>query len=86
MAIRPEDVLADGVDAVDLDGRAVRKGSVAAFVANARALEEQTPDTEEYDATVAALRELAGDLRALRIFDVLAIRSPQLAAIVGEND
>jgi hypothetical protein len=84
MPVRPEDVLDDDSDSVALAGRRVRKGSVAAFVANARALDGLLEGSVEYAETVQTLRDLAADLRALGIFEVLAIRSSRVAALVGE--
>ncbi|WP_237669032.1 hypothetical protein [Rhodococcus sp. BS-15] len=48
-SIRPEDVLPDGAERASFDGLEIRKGTVAAFVANARALDdaEQAPRPTE---------------------------------------
>lgn len=84
MPVRPEDVLADDMDSVAVGRSRVRKGSVAAFVANARAFEALLDGSVEYVETAETLRDLADDLRALGIFEVLAIRSARVAALVGE--
>ncbi len=47
---RPEDILPDGVDTAELNGKTVRKGTIAAFLANAEILE----DAQANDATKQA--------------------------------
>lgn len=83
--IRPEDVLADGVEATTFGGLDVRKGSVAAFVANAKklALLEQRDVSRE--PLEHELRALAPALRAVGLLDVFAPRSADIAAILGQD-
>ena len=81
--VRPEDVLADGVDATTFDGVDVRKGSVAAFVANAKELARLAPGDVGRDAVEGQLRALAPALRAVGLLDVFAPRSPDVAAILA---
>ncbi len=83
--MRAQDVLPDHVNEVEVGGVTVRKGSVGAFLANARVLED--PDTAG-DARAAALRDietLVPALRALGLFDVLEVRNPQLRALVAQS-
>ncbi|KAA0099512.1 hypothetical protein CIW49_07800 [Mycolicibacterium sp. P1-18] len=80
--IRPEDVLADGVEVTTFDGVDVRKGSVAAFVANARELARLAPGDAGRDALEGQLRALAPALRAVGLLEVFAPRSPDVAAIL----
>jgi len=54
--VRPEDVLPDGVEGSEFGGEYVRKGSVAAFIGNVRALAETEPNSAEWDEIVAQLR------------------------------
>jgi len=81
-AVRPEDVLPDDVSRKVLNGVAVRKGSVAAFVANAKALEALEPTTPEYAEVAAQLRALAPAVAAVGLFDVFELRSAEIAKIV----
>ena len=83
--IRPDDVLADGVEATTFDGIDVRKGTVAAFVANARKLEQLEPGDAGRDPIVGQLRELAPALRAVGLLEVFAPRSPDVAAILAPD-
>lgn len=68
--IRPEDVLPDGAEAVSLAGVVARKGTVAAFVANAK-LPEGSP---EHEAVLSQLRVLAPGLRAVGVLEVFIPR------------
>ncbi|MBX5331619.1 hypothetical protein HQO90_11520 [Rhodococcus fascians] len=57
----------------------MRKGTVAAFVANAHALRDVEPGTEAHDELIATLKELAPQLAAIGVFEP---RDPQIAHLV----
>jgi len=80
--VRPEDVLPDGVEGSEFGGEYVRKGSVAAFIGNVRALAETEPNSAEWDEIVAQLRELKPALVRIGVLDVFEIRDPRLRALV----
>lgn len=82
--VRPEDVLPDETNTVTMDDVTVRKGSVAAFVANVKLLEELPPGSPDRPAIEARMRALAPALRAVGVLDVFAPRSAAVAAILGE--
>ena len=84
--IRPEDVLADGVEATTLHGLDVRKGTVAAFVANAKKLAQLGPDDFRREPLERQLRDLAPALRAVGLLDVFAPRSADITAILGQDE
>ena len=84
--ISPENVLPDGADHAELGGVVVRKGSVAAFVANARNLEELEHDSAAYRATVAEMERLVPVLRAVGLFDVFEPKSEPVRRIVRAAD
>ncbi|GAB2819073.1 hypothetical protein GCM10027176_24330 [Actinoallomurus bryophytorum] len=81
--VSPEDVLPDGVDGTVLNGVQVRKGSVAAFVANAKNLQRLAPGTEEHGRVSDQLRALAPAVAAVGLFDVFEARSPELRKIIA---
>jgi hypothetical protein len=83
--VSPAHLLPDGVDATDVDGIRVRKGSVGAFVANVRNLEALERDSAAYRDTVAALEGLVPALRAVGVFDVFEPREPWLRDLVGRS-
>ncbi|GAA1715419.1 hypothetical protein [Streptomyces yatensis] len=82
--VRPEDVLPAGVDSTAINGKTVRKGSVAAFVSNAIRLNDLTEGTPEYTAVVAQMRELTPALRTIGLFEVFQPLSPEVERILSE--
>ncbi|MGY4711035.1 hypothetical protein ACXDF8_15975 [Mycolicibacterium sp. CBM1] len=76
------DILADDIDSTVLDGMEVRKGTVAAWVANAKRLETLQPSEPGYPELVAHLRQEAVKVKAIGVFDVLAPRSARLAEVI----
>jgi hypothetical protein len=83
--VRPEDVLSDEENTGMMGGLEVRKGSVAAFIANVRILESLAPTDPGYPEVEAQLRALAPAVRAVGVLDVFAPRSATIAALVGED-
>ncbi|KQY07568.1 hypothetical protein ASD37_11315 [Mycobacterium sp. Root135] len=83
--IRPEDVLADGVEATTFGGLDVRKGTVAAFVANAKKLALLEQDDVGREPLEHELLALAPAVRAVGLLDVFAPRSADIAAILGQD-
>ncbi|MDN3351859.1 hypothetical protein [Actinomadura sp. DC4] len=81
--VRPEDVLPDGVDGTLLNGVPVRKGSVAAFVANAQRLQRLTPGTDEHRQVSDQLRALTPAVAAVGLFEIFEARSPELRDIIA---
>lgn len=80
------DVLADGVETAVFDGREVRKGTIAAFVANARALESAMEGSEECRHLEEQLRRAVPDLRSIGVLEVFAPRTTRLAAVVASAE
>ncbi|MEN4920736.1 hypothetical protein ABE485_18845 [Achromobacter spanius] len=78
--MKAEDVLPDGKDQGTFNGVAVRKGTVGAFLANARVCCD--PGASDQAAAVARrdIEEALPALRALGLFDVLQVRDPALRA------
>lgn len=82
--IRPEDVLPDEADTASFGGTTARKGTVAAFVANAKLLDDLPEGSADRKAVLDQLRSLAPGLLAVGLLDVFAPRSPVIAALVDE--
>ena len=83
--MRPEDVLPDHVNEVALGDLVVRKGTVAAFIASALVLTDPAASADARRRAEADVRELVPSLRALRIFEVLAIRDDAVRRLVEET-
>lgn len=63
--VRPEDILADGVDATIIGGKQVRKGTVAAFIANIEILENPATSSEVKKEALIIIESLAKDVVAV---------------------
>lgn len=82
--MRAKDVLADDASHVEMNGVTVRKGTVAAFIANAAAFEDGKLTGAARQTVLADIRDALPALRAAGLFDVLEIRNPQLRAFVDQ--
>ena len=82
--VHPEDILPDGADTTHIGGLLARKGSVAAFIANARALDHVTPGSAQEVALIEALRTLAPTLKAIGLTEVFVARSPRIASLLDD--
>ena len=81
--LRPEDILPDDQNSAEINGTVVRKGTVAAFLANAQMLSALPPASPARDRIVEQLRESAQALRQIGLFDVFELRSRELAELIG---
>jgi hypothetical protein len=82
--MKAADILPDDVNTIERNGKTLRKGSVAAFIANARLIEANDTAPELRAQGEADLRELVPVLVELGVFDVFAVRSPRLRALIGD--
>lgn len=80
--VKPEDVLADGEEYADFGGASIRKGSVAAFIGNVRALAEAEPSSPQWHEIVAQMWALKPALERIGVLDVFEVRDPELRALV----
>ncbi|MET4575027.1 hypothetical protein [Ottowia thiooxydans] len=83
--MRAQDILPDHADEMQINGLTVRKGSVGAFLVNARALSDPAVTGAAREAFLSDIEAALPALRALGLFDVLEIRDPQLRAFVEER-
>ena len=81
--MRAEDMLPDHLDHTRIDGVLVRKGSVGAFLANARVWSDGEADAYARAQAERHIVEALPALRALGLFEVLEIRDPGLRAWVA---
>ncbi|AUT75076.1 hypothetical protein [Paraburkholderia hospita] len=78
--MRAEQLLPDHADHIDVGGTTIRKGTVAAFLANARVWSDaQASETARAQAAADIVDALPA-LRATGLFEVLAIRDCELRA------
>lgn len=83
--MRAEQILPDHVDQVDINGTTVRKGTVAAFLANARIWSDEGASEEARAYAEADIVEGLPALRAIGLFEVLEIRDVSLRNWLGAH-
>ncbi|MDR6207105.1 MULTISPECIES: hypothetical protein [Paraburkholderia] len=76
--MRAEQILPDHADSVDVGGVTIRKGTIAAFFANARVRTDPSASETARGQAAADIREALPALRASGLFDFVMIRDPQL--------
>lgn len=80
--MRAQDLLPDHLDEAHMNGVAVRKGSVAAFLANARVLSDPRASADARVEAEQHVREALPALRAVGLFEVLEIRDAGLRRLI----
>ena len=80
--MRADQILPDDVNHGHFQGVTIRKGTVAAFLANARTWADTRAGADERDQVRAQIVEDLPALRALGLFEVLEIRDERLRAFV----
>ena len=84
MGVKPEDILSDDQNTATFGGLTLRKGTVAAALANAEVLESsQSTVSEKLDAR-NMIEELAPALVALGLNKHLIWRNPEIQKIIDE--
>ena len=81
-SVRPEDILADGVDSTHINGTLVRKGSVAAFLVNIDRLANPDNTEEERADIIKTMKELAPTLIAVGLHQHVQFRNPEIEQIL----
>lgn len=76
--MRAEDLLPEAVNEATIDGVSVRKGTVGAFLANARVRLAADSTPEARAVAEAHMREALPALEALGIFEFFELRDPEL--------
>jgi hypothetical protein len=83
--MRAADILPDHANDGTFNGVSVRKGTVGAFLANARVWVDPLTAANERTAAENDIVDALPALRALGLFDVLAIRDAGLQALVDSH-
>ncbi len=84
--MRAEDILPDHVNQGVFQGVAIRKGTVAAFLASARTWLDEGADAGARASAEDDMRQALPALRALGLFEVLAPGDARLRAFVDGPD
>jgi len=80
--MRAEDLLPDHIDQGQFNGITVRKGTVGAFLANARVWSNPASSSTQRHSAEQDILEALPALRALDLFGVLQVRDPELRRLV----
>ena len=83
--MRAEQVLAETVNETEISGVTIRKGTVAAFLANARVWIDPSAISAERTQVEADMVDALPALRAVGLFEVLEIRDSALRSWVDLN-
>ncbi|KPN87442.1 hypothetical protein [Pseudomonas nunensis] len=76
--MRAEDLLPDHLDQGQFNGITVRKGTVGAFLINARVLADPHSSAEQQRSAKQDIIEALPALRALGLFEILQVRDERL--------
>jgi len=83
-SVQPEDILPDGVDSSLLAGRVVKKGTIAAFLANIDILESPITNGKQKDAAIQTMKELAPSVIAIGLHKHVTFNNSQAEKILIE--
>ena len=83
--MKAEDLLPDHLNQADINGVVVRKGTVGAFLANARIWTDRLSSAQGRADAERDIVDALPALRALGIFEVLEIRDAALRSMVEAN-
>ncbi len=86
MAIKPEDMLPDNQDFATANGQRIRKGSMAAAIANATLIDSPDATPAEKQAALDAIRELVPALKAFGLTQVVTWKNPDIQALFEETE
>ena len=63
--MRPEDILPDGIDSTILNGKTIRKGTIAAFLTNIDILNDPKASKQQKQKAIQTMKELAPAVLAI---------------------
>ena len=84
LSTRPEDILAEDQNSVQLGGAFVRKGTIAAFLKNIDSLEEADLSYEQRETVLQTMRELAPALIAAGLHKHAIFKNTEVQAILDD--
>ncbi|MCW8409953.1 hypothetical protein OQJ13_13315 [Legionella sp. PATHC035] len=81
-SVRPEDILPDGVDTALIDGKSVRKGTIAAFLANADIFEHPNSTEQQKEEAIEAMKEFAPVVIAVGLHRHVVFKNKEIERIL----
>lgn len=86
MSYTPEDMIPDDKSHFEMGGQTIRKGTMAAALANAEIVESTNSTATEKRDALNAIKELAPVLKAFGLVRFLTWKNPEIQAIFDESD
>lgn len=84
MSIKPADVLPDGADYAEIGGKTVRKGTIAAFLANIEIIENPNIPQDQKKLAITTMQELAPSVIAIGLHKFVVFKNPEVEKIISE--
>jgi hypothetical protein len=81
--MRADDVLSDQTNEADFGGVTVRKGTVGAFLANARVWSDAEASAEDRAAAEQDILDAVPALNAIGLFDILETKDMRLRELIA---
>ena len=81
--MKPQDILPDNTNFSEIGGMQIRKGSIAAFMANLTIIEHPA-DYETYQTAVEDISELTPVMEALGVFTHFKLRSEKAVSLITD--
>lgn len=81
-SIKPEDILPDGIDSIAMNGKIVRKGTIAAFLANIDMIESPAVTKEQKQAALDTMKDLAPAVIAIGLHKHVTFKNPEAEKIL----
>lgn len=81
--MRADQVLADDTDRANFGGMSVRKGTIAAFLMNAKAWSDPAIDEDTRKQVEVDILEAIPALRAVGLFEIFSVKDPRLAEFMS---
>lgn len=84
--VRPEDILPDGVDSTFINGKMVRKGTIAAFLANVDLLEKENATEQQRREAINIMKELAPAVISIGLHKHVVFKNNQVEQILVNTE
>lgn len=80
--LRPEDILPNGVDNTTINGKTIRKGTIAAFLANIDCLENANASGQQRQEAINIMKELAPAVVSIGLHKHVVFKNNQVEQIL----
>jgi hypothetical protein len=84
--MRAEELIPDHLNSAEVNGVEVRKGTVGAFLVNARVFCDETASAADRDTSQTHMHEALPALRALGLFEIFELKDDRLRALMSASD